>query len=326
MTGLAWLDECGFLVGPVMITNTHSVGVVRDATIQWMLRRGWEFDFAMPVVGETFDGRLNDINGFHVKAEHAWAALDGASGGAVPEGNVGGGTGMMCYEFKSGIGTSSRKLSQTDGGHTVGVLVQANYGFRAQLRVAGIPVGLSVTDDMPYYTDAALRPANAHYSSRPAGFHVPSPSSPVGGRDGSIIIVVATDAPLLPHQLRRIAKRPTLAIGRLGGIATEPSGDIFLAFSTANPDASRVGNVHNADIARSAGSGADARDVKMLPNSALTLLFDAVINATEEAIVNSMIAAQTCVGANGLCVSALPHGRLKQLLAAHNVLVTPPIR
>jgi D-aminopeptidase len=305
LTGLAYLEERGFVEGPVMITNSHSVGIVHAASIQWMLKHGWEFDGTTPIVGETYDGFFSDINGGHIRLEHVWQALDSARAGAVQEGNVGGGTGMMCYQFKGGIGTSSRKLSDQDGGHSVGVLVQANYGSRSQLRIAGIPVGLSLTQDMPCYIDATLRPENARYG-------VCSGSQATGGkesRDGSIIIVVATDAPLLPHQLKRLAKRPALAIGRLGGVAASWSGDIFIAFSTAN-----------AEAGKSDEASASSCQVTLYPNRALTPLFEATIDATEEAIVNAMVAAESCTGANGLRLSALPHLRVQELLRRHSLL------
>jgi D-aminopeptidase len=287
MTGTTWVEESGFLEGPVMITNTHSVGVVRDAVIKWRVRTAppdasgyW---WSLPVVAETYDGFLNDINGFHVTDAHAFAALDGATGGTVPEGNVGGGTGMVCYGFKGGIGTASRRLAQADGGYTVGVLVQANFGRRAQLRIAGVPVGTEVTEDTPF---AAIDPRR--------------------GDLGSIIILVGTDAPLLPHQLKRVARRATLGMARTGGMSGNGSGDIFLAFSTANPDAFQA-------------SG--RATVTMVSNEEISPIFDATVQATEEAIVNALVAAETMVGADGHRVVALPHERLKQVLSKYNRLV-----
>jgi L-aminopeptidase/D-esterase-like protein len=306
LTGLAYLEERGFIEGPVMITNSHSVGTVCEATVQWMLRHGWEFDATIPIVGETYDGFFSDINGGHIRGEHVWQALDGARGGTVPEGNVGGGTGMMCYEFKGGIGTSSRRVPAEEGGYCVGVLVQANYGARSHLRIAGLPIGLTLKEDMPCYTDAKLRPPNARYA-------VCSEAHPKGvreGREGSIIVVVATDAPLLPHQLRRLAKRPALGIGRLGGVAASWSGDIFIAFSTAN-----------ADAGQSDAATGKATEVTLYPNRALTPLFEAAIDATEEAIVNALIAAETCTGRDGLRLSALPHARVRDILRTHHLLV-----
>jgi D-aminopeptidase len=281
MTGTTWVDESGELWGPVMITNTHSVGVVRDAVIAWSIARYKEdLDdwWSLPVVAETWDGWLNDINGFHVKQEHAFAALDGAKSGPVAEGNVGGGTGMVCYEFKGGIGTSSRKVKDASGDYTVGVLVQANFGRRPQLRVAGIPVGEEITDSPAY----ALRDRGG-----------------LSNDVGSIIVVVAVDAPLLPHQLKRIARRASMGIARTGGVASNSSGDIFIAFSTAN-----------------AGSGGTegVPTVKFLPNERVTPLFEATVDATEEAIINALVAADTMVGVNDRRVIALPHDRLVELL------------
>jgi D-aminopeptidase len=297
MTGTTWLEERGFLEGPVLITNTHSVGVVRDAAIDWMLRHGWRFSWITPVVAETYDGGLNDINGFHVKREHVFEALDKASVGPVAEGNVGGGTGMICHQFKGGIGTSSRHLQLTQASYSVGVLVQCNYGSRGQLRIAGAPVGQEIMDLLP--RTVASRPELGD----PAFVSQVSQKGDSG--DGSIIIVVATDAPLLPHQLKRVAKRASLGIGRMGGTASNGSGDIFVAFSTANP-------------------GADGKpgpvNVQMLSNEQLSTLFEATVQATEEAITNALVAARTLTGANGFTVTALPHDRLREVLKKHNRL------
>jgi len=286
MTGTHWVEESGFLEGPVMITNTHSVGVVRDAVIAWRVAHGpagpdddW---WSLPVVAETWDGWLNDINGFHVKPEHALHAIDSAHAGEVEEGSVGGGTGMVCNGFKGGIGTSSRKLADKDGGYTVGVLVQCNFGRRQNLRIAGIPVGREIESEDPY----AWLPSDA-------------------AELGSIIVVVATNAPLLPHQLKRIARRVPLGIGRIGSIASNGSGDIFIAFSTANPGASDVGHLV---------------DLKMVPNLSLDPLFAATVQATEEAIVNAMVAATDMTGINGHHVRALPHDELRAVLAKYNRL------
>ena len=286
MTGTTWVEESGFLEGPVMITNTHSVGIVRDAVIAWRVAHGaadaaggW---WSLPVVAETWDGWLNDINGFHVKAEHALAALDGARAGAVEEGSVGGGTGMICNGFKGGIGTSSRQLAAKDGGYLVGVLVQCNYGRRVNLRIAGIPVGREIANEDPY----ALVPSEL-------------------AERGSIIVVVATNAPLLPHQLKRIARRVSLGIGRTGSIAGNGSGDIFIAFSTANPTASDAGHVV---------------ELKMVPNESLDPLFAATVQATEEAIVNAMVAAEDMTGIDGHHVRALPRAELRAVLARYNRL------
>src|SRR5437867_9172727 len=221
MTGTTWLEESGFLAGPVMITNTHSVGVVRDAVIEWLVRKGFEFDWSLPVVAETWDGALNDINGFHVTKENVFAALDSARGGPVAEGNVGGGTGMICNQFKGGIGTASRRLPADRGGYTVGVLVQCNYGSRARLSIAGVPVGQEIPDLLPCYDSL---PAMVRAGSRRCA----------DADKGSIIIVIATDAPLLPHQLKRIAKRAALGVGGLGGSAGRPRAHILLAFSAPN--------------------------------------------------------------------------------------------
>jgi D-aminopeptidase len=293
MTGTTWVEESGFLWGPVMITNTHSVGVVRDAVIEWVVRQGrmQHDEWSLPVVAETWDGGLNDINGFHVTKQDAWAALDSARGGRVAEGSVGGGTGMVCNRFKGGIGTASRRVA--GDGYVVGVLVQCNYGARAPLRIAGVPVGREITDLLPCRAPCA---GDGSRSARDAH---------LGDDMGSIIIVVATDAPLLPHQLKRVAKRAALGVGRMGGIAAHSSGDIFIAFSTANPHASRDSGL--AQIA-------------MAPDERITPLFEATVQATEEAIVNAMLAADTMIGADDLTVYALPHERLREVLRKYNRL------
>jgi L-aminopeptidase/D-esterase-like protein len=290
MTGTTWLQEGGFLEGPIAITNTHSVGVVRDAILQWQVSRPGLQPWGLPVVAETWDGLLNDINGFHVKAEHALAALDGARGGPVAEGNVGGGTGMVCHGFKGGIGTASRVLSAEDGGYTVGVLVQCNYGRRRELQVAGVPVGEEIQDQTPCLSLPGVEPRFGLAAC--AGAAAPPPRDE---GQGSIIVVVATDAPLLPHQLKRVATRPSLGIGRMGGRGNNSSGDIFVAFSTANP--------------RVAGSKTNAR-VEMIPNDSINPLFAAAIQATEEAILNALLAAETMTGADGVRVTALRQDRL----------------
>ncbi len=285
MTGTTWLEESGGFGGPVMITNTHSVGIVRDAVIEWGTKRskraGYSGDYSLSVVAETWDGFLNDINGFHVKKEHAFQSLDSAKAGPIAEGNVGGGTGMIVHQFKGGTGTSSRVLNVEQGGYTVGVLVQANYGSRRLLKIAGVPVGKEITDLMPAE----------------------------GKKDddsGSIIVVVATDAPLLPHQLKRVVKRASLGIGLMGGLGGNSSGDIFIAFSTAN--------------------AAGAREEKglatlvMLPNERINPIFEATVQATEEAIVNALVAAETMKGYNENMVYALPHDRLKLILKKHGRL------
>jgi L-aminopeptidase/D-esterase-like protein len=280
MTGAHWVEDSGFLDGPVMITNTHSVGVVHDAVIQWKVRRGEpdmeNYWWALPVVAETWDGYLNDINGFHVKAEDAIHALESATSGPVAEGNVGGGTGMICNEFKGGIGTASRVLNKKEGGYTVGVLVQCNYGERAQLRIAGIPVGREIPGPKIWDDDT-----------------------------GSIIAVVATDAPLIPTQLKRMARRVSLGLGRDGSYSGNGSGDLFIAFSTANPEAI---------------SSKSVRHLTMLPNDQLDPLFLTTVQATEEAIINSMVAAETMTGVNGKTVIALPHDKLREILKKYNRL------
>ena len=295
MTGTTWLQESGILEGPVAITNTHSVGVVRDAILQWQVSRPNMQPWGLPVVAETWDGFLNDLNGFHVTPEHVRSALDGARGGAVPEGNVGGGTGMVCHGFKGGIGTASRKLGADAGGYTVGVLVQCNYGARRELRVAGVPVGLEIADLLrcSASTDASLDPNLPRCGGGAASRATRGGNEDAGA--GSIIVVVATDAPLLPHQLRRVATRVALGVGRVGGKGENSSGDIFLAFSTAN-----AGAVAPRDTAR----------VTMLANDRINPLFYATVQATEEAIVNSMLAAETMTGINDRRVHALPVDRL----------------
>jgi D-aminopeptidase len=289
MTGTTWLRESGFLEGPIGITNTHSVGVVRDAILQWQAKRPGLQPWGLPVVAETYDGGLNDINGFHVTAAHTIAALDGATIGTVLEGNVGGGTGMTCHGFKGGIGTASRVLPQDAGGYVVGVLVQCNYGRRSELRVGGVPVGEEIADLTPCIS--IDNPASTSTRRR----CTQTDAMPDDAGAGSIIIVVATDAPVLPHQLQRIATRASLGVGRMGGKGENSSGDIFVAFSTANP-----------------GTGAEKATsrVEMLPNDRINPLFYATVQATEEAILNAMLAAETMTGADGLRVFALPHDRL----------------
>jgi D-aminopeptidase len=279
MTGTTWIDESGFLYGPVMITNTHSVGVVRDAVIAWEIKHhppeveDW---WSLPVVAETWDGDLNDINGFHVRPEDAFHALDTARSGPVEEGSVGGGTGMICNEFKGGIGTSSRVLGAKEGGYTIGVLVQCNYGRRDQLRIAGVPVGSEI------------------------------PDHPTSGQDiGSIIVIVATDAPLIPTQLKRLARRVPLGLGRDGSFSSNESGDIFIAFSTANPGSANPKGL---------------RQLTMLPNDSLDPIFLATVQATEEAVVNAMVAAETMRGIDNHEVIALPHDRLREILKKYNRL------
>lgn len=300
MTGTAWIDESGGLGSPVMITNTHSVGTVRDAVIEWGLLRfkegiGYAGDFSLPLVAETYDGFLSDINGFHVKKEHVFAALDGAKTGALLEGNVGGGTGMMAHGFKGGTGTASRVLDARFGGYTVGVIVQANYGTRQFFSVAGVPVGKEITDLMP---KRGAKPAST------ASVERKMPDEDAG--QGSIIVVVATDAPLLPHQLKRIAQRVSLGVGNMGGRGENSSGDIFLAFSTANA----------SEFSKDEGLA----NLTMLPNERINQLFWATTQATEEAIVNALVAAETMKGYNDNTAFALPHDRLKEALKKYNRL------
>ena len=280
MTGTTWVEDSGFVDGPIMITNTHSVGVVRDAVIAWKVKRGPPdeegYFWSLPVVAETWDGYLNDINGFHVKPEHVFHALDSAHAGPVEEGNVGGGTGMVCNEFKGGIGTASRVLDAKSGGYTIGVLVQCNYGVREQLRIAGVPVGHEIPEHTVWKDDV-----------------------------GSIIIVVATDAPLIPTQLKRVARRASLGLGRNGSYSGDGSGDIFIAFSTANAGAVGPKGVH---------------DLKMLPNDQMDPIFLATVQAVEEAVINAMVAAETMTGANDRTVIALPHDKLREVLRKDNRL------
>jgi L-aminopeptidase/D-esterase-like protein len=281
MTGTTWLEESGLLDGPVMITNTHSVGVVRDAAIAWRVKHAPPdeegYSWSLPVVAETADDDLNDMNGFHVKPEHVFHALDTAQGGPVQEGSVGGGTGMICNEFKGGIGTSSRQLDAKFGGYTIGVLVQCNYGRRSQLRIAGVPVGREISDHLVRDEDI-----------------------------GSIIAVVATDAPLIPTQLKRVARRVSLGLGRDGSFVSDGSGDIFIAFSTANPGIKGATGLH---------------PLTMLPNQRLNPIFLATVQATEEAVVNAMVAAKTMKGINDYEVIGLPHDRLREILKKYNRLV-----
>jgi D-aminopeptidase len=317
MTGTAWIEESGFLEGPITITNTHSVGVVRDAVVDWMVRRPSGQPWGLPVVTETYDGLLNDVDGFHVKAEHAVSALDGARAGPVGEGAVGGGTGMICFDFKGGIGTSSRKLKAKEGGYVIGVLVQANMGQRSELRVAGVPVGREIVDLLPCTSEpriasglaAELPPCRSDPGASTGGTgnqdRLPRKRNQRKGRTGSIIVVVATNAPLIPNQLRKLALRAGLGVGRVGGHAENGSGDLMIAFSTANPRAS-------------AGTG--IASLEMLPNGRLDPLFYATVQATEEAIVNAIVAADTMTGANGVRVFGLPHDRLRDALRKYNRL------
>ncbi len=285
MTGTTWVTESGFLEGPVMITNTNSVGVVRDAVLKWFVKTGWykeDFWYTYPVVAETYDGFLNDIYGFHVKESNAFEALDSAKSGYLKEGNVGGGTGMMCLGFKGGTGTSSRVVKIKDSTYTVGVLVQSNFGSKRNFTIAGVPVGKELKDTMNYE------------------FKAP-PSYQPG--DGSIIVVVATDAPLLPHQLKRIAARVPLGVGIVGGRGENGSGDIFIAFSTAN---------------RSAFQRENFTKVTELPNDMINPIFSATVQAVEEAIINAMVAAETMEGINGNKAYGLPHKMVMEVMKKYN--------
>lgn len=298
MTGAHWIRESGLLESPILLTNTHSVGAVHAATIAWGNRRFPPADvgqeaFSLPVVAETYDGLLSDINGFHVKARDVEAALDGARGGPVAEGNVGGGTGMMCAEWKGGIGTSSRVVVLPAGRFTLGALVQANYGRRADLRIAGVPVGQLITDLMP-----DLR------ASRPAQ------RLPEDRKDGSIIVVLGTDAPLLPHQMERLARRAALGLGRMGSPAYNSSGDLFIAFGPEAPAPDARGLSH----------------YRALANEGIDPLLRAAAQATEEAIVNALVAARTMTGRGGSTVHALPPERLQQVLRQHGRLRSPAAR
>jgi len=280
MTGTAWVEESGFLEGPVVITNTHSVGIARDAVIAWRIAHGAAdqtgYWWSLHVVAETWDGWLNDINGFHVKAEDVARALDNAHGGAIEEGSVGGGAGMICYEFKGGTGTASRVLDSKEGGYTVGAIVQANCGRRSQLMIAGVPVGKEI------------------------------PGSVYPKENGSIIIVVATDAPLLPNQLKRLARRASLGLARTGSVSGNGSGDLFLAFSTANPGA--------------ANPDQPTHSVQTVPNDRLDSIFDATVQAVEEAIVNALVDNRTMIGTDNHRVEALPHDKVRELLQKYHRL------
>ena len=288
MTGTTWITESGFLESPIMITNTNSVGVVRDAVLKWFVKTNWykeDFWFTYPVVAETYDGFLNDVYGFHVQEKHAFEALDGAKSGFLQEGNVGGGTGMMCLGFKGGTGTASRVVKFRDSTYTVGVLVQSNFGNKRNFTIAGVPVGKELQDTLNYE------------------FKAPPSFSP--GTDGSIIVVVATDAPLLPHQLKRIAARVPIGIGLVGGRGENSSGDIFISFSTGNTNAF----TRNKFV-----------DIEQFPNDMINPLFEATVQATEEAIINAMVAAETMEGVNGNKAYALPHKRVIELLKKYNRL------
>lgn len=298
MTGTTWLQERGLIDGPVAITNTHSVGVVRDAAVEWMVRNGWTAIWHAPVVAETYDGGLNDINGFHVTRAHALEAMEAATPGPVEEGAVGGGTGMVCNGFKGGIGTASRQFDVGGRQYVLGVLVQCNYNWDGDdLRLGGRIVEQLLPVGEHCFTDRAIERHNDWYPYCEGGKQA---STSRATRDGSIIVIVATDAPLLPHQLARVAKRPSLALGRLGAISTAGSGDIFVAFSTANP-----GRIDESNFA----------EVSVYPNNALAAVFTATVHATEEAIVNAMAAADTMVGASGFRVREMPEEEVRALFS-----------
>lgn len=287
MTGTTWVEESGFIEGPIMITNTHSVGAVHEGTIKWRFENGAAdasgYWWSLPVIAETWDGYLNDINGFHVRPHHAGAAIEAAKGGPVAEGNVGGGTAMNCFEYKCGTGTSSRVTETAGSSYTVGVLVQANFGRRDNLIVAGVPVGKRLRNDMVF-----------------------SSTLPDFQGLGSIIIVVGTDAPLLPHQLKRLTRRAALGLSRTGSIASNGSGDIFIAFSTANDDVNQM----------TSGGG-----IESVPNEEIVPLFEATVQATEEAIINALVAGRTMTGNLGNTVNSIDHAQLRQVLREHNRLV-----
>jgi D-aminopeptidase len=290
MTGTAWVDESGFLEGPIVITNTHSVGVARDAVIAWRIKHGAPdttgYWWSLPVVAETWDGWLNDINGFHVKPEHVFHALDAAHGGVIEEGSIGGGTGMICYEFKGGNGTASREINIRPSKDApprtfvVGVFLQANFGRRSQLVIAGVPVGKEIPGEV--YKSASANPSFG------------------GAESGSCIAVVATDAPLLPNQLKRLTRRVSLGLARTGTVSGNGSGDLFIAFSTANPNVANPGQVTHT--------------VETIPNDLMDPLFTGVVQATEEAVVNALVDNHSMTGRDNHHVEALPHDRLRELM------------
>ena len=305
MTGTTWLDERGLIEGPIGITNTHSVGVVRDAAVSWMVQKGWAADWHAPIVAETYDGALNDINGFHVTRDHAIEALQSAATGPVVEGAVGGGTGMVCNGFKGGIGTASRTIDVGENSYTVGVLVQCNYNWGGDdLRMGGKPVSHLLAVGEHCFADSSIE---RHVNWYPYCDESTAGTSTISRRtrDGSIIVVVATDAPLLPHQLGRVAKRPSLALGRLGAVSTDGSGDIFVAFSTANS-----GRIDESNLS----------DVTIYPNYELTAVFAATVQATEEAIINAMVGADTVVGASAFKVEELPEEQVRALFGPKSQL------
>ena len=303
MTGLEWIRESGMLGGAIAITNTHSVGVVRDALVAEGIRSQppGTFFWSLPVVGETWDGLLNDVDGFHVRPDHVSGAIADAKSGPVAEGNVGGGTGMVCHEFKGGIGTASRRIAATDGGWTVGVLVQANYGRRGLLRIDGVPVGAEIP----------ISEVTSPYRDRRRAERGLTIDMPTRERDGSIIIIVATDAPILPHQCRRLAQRAGLGLARAGGLGATTSGDLFLCFSNGN---------RALPLPESARPEPGVKLVRVVGDTALDPLFEATVEATEEAIVNALVAAETMTGRDGISAHALPHDRLRDVMAKYGRL------
>ncbi len=283
MTGAHWINEAGYFTGPICISNTHAIGAVHEASTRWMLKQYGaafgEYAWALPVVAETCDAYLNDMNGFHVRAAHVMAALDGATGGPLMEGNVGGGTGMICYEFKGGTGTSSRQVEVAGGDYTVGALVQANHGMRDWLRVCGAPVGAHLTDNLLWSAE-----------------------------QGSIIVIVATDVPLLPIQLQRLARRISIGIGRAGTPSGNNSGDIFLAFSTANATPEAQSGI---------GGTSGLQHLDYVSHEALDPVFTAVVESVDEAVINALVAAEDMTGRDGHCVSAIDHTRLQEVMARY---------
>ena len=280
MTGAHWINEAGYFTGPICITNTHGIGAVHEASTRWMLKQyGAEFGeyaWALPVVAETCDAHLNDMNGFHVRPEHVVAALDSAKGGPLEEGSVGGGTGMICYEYKGGTGTASRTVELGGGAYTVGALVQANHGIRDWLQICGAPVGKHLTDNLLWPRE-----------------------------QGSIIAVIGTDVPLLPIQLQRLAKRISIGVGRAGTPSGNNSGDIFLAFSTANPNS------------EGSGGARALRQLDFVPHEALDPVFNAVVESVDEAVINALVAAEDMTGRDGHFVASIDHAKLQELMARY---------
>ena len=302
MTGVNFIDDYGYFMGPVMLTNTYSVGLVRDATYKWLFKQNLIYELNLfgeavegayliyPVVAETFDGFINNINGFHVREDHVFEALGNATGGPIEEGNVGGGTGMQCHLFKGGSGTSSRVLAEEDGGYTVGVFVQANHGMRERFSIRGVPLGAGISGCDVILNGVAPQGRGAS----------PKPGT------GSIIVIIATDAPVSSHQLGKMAKRAPIGIGNLGGGCEDASGDLFLAFSIANDDESLVGYGVNAQ--------------QVISHDWMDPLYAAVVDATEEAIVNAMVAAETMTGINGNTLFALPHDQVIEIMGNYGQL------